>query len=238
MIAKHQTGFLNTRLLIHRPFLIAAASSPTPNNTYTTHVMTCVDASVLTIESLHEMYRHRPYFRTWWYNTTYTLYASMVLLYVILSNMDVENASGALDGAKGYSRDYLLKMVQQSVEIFQAMDMVAVARRCVEVTQEILEIAKRNRASSQPPGNPGTLQLPGTANASGETSAVATPTPGINTAMWDGMSFPGFDTEGGLDFLIDSNLMDGLAPFSNMNGLDGNLDFMDFNSVLGVGSFM
>ena len=162
----------------------------------------------------------------------------MVLLYVILSNMDVENTTNALDGAKGYSRDYLLKVVQQSVELFQAMDMVAVARRCVEVTQEILEIAKKNRASSQPPGNPAIAQMPGTATASGESTAAPTPTPGFNAALWDNSSFPGFDADGGLDFLIDSNLMEGLAPFSNMNGLEGNLDFMDFNSVLGAGPFV
>lgn len=116
--------------------------------------------------------------------------------------------------------------------------MVAVARRCVEVTQEILEIAKRNPTAVQPAGQAANIQLPGTGNASGESTAVATPNAGMGANLWDGMAFPGFDNAGGLDFLIDSNLMEGLAPFSSMSGLEGNLDFMDFNSVLGGGSFM
>lgn len=143
----------------------------------------------------------------------------MVLLYVILSNIDVES-TGGVDG-KAYSREYLLSVVQQSVEIFQAMDMIAVARRCVEVTQEVLDIARRNSTAAvteRPPQAADPFANPGLMGA------------------WDATAFPDFANEG-LDFLIDSNLMDGLGPFSAMNGMDGSLDFMDFTSVLGASSW-
>jgi hypothetical protein len=226
------TGFLNTRLLIHRPFLLAASSpsESTPNPNYAFHVTACVSASSQTIETLHDTYRHRPYFRTWWYNTTYTLYASMVLLYVFLSNVDVESSEAYNTGC-GFSREDLLRVVQMSVEIFQAMDMVAVARRCVEVTQEILDIAKRPPPAQNhvQPKNTELTEIQGSAASS------AVVTPGIGgLGLWDGTSFPGFDE--GLDFLIDSNLMEGLGGFSGMGaGGDGRFDFMDFNSVLGGG---
>jgi hypothetical protein len=143
----------------------------------------------------------------------------MVLLYVILSNIDVES-NAAYEAGCGFNRDYLLKVVQMSVEIFQAMDMVAVARRCVEVTQEVLDIAKR------PPPPAASEAL----TASGSINSSAFVTTGANNT-WDGTSFPEFDQ--GLDFLIDNNLMDGLGSFSGLGAVDGRFDFMDFNSVLG-----
>lgn len=57
-------GFLNAKILLHRPFLIAAATETDPAP-YMVHVSACVAASVEAILSLYEMYKHRPYFRTW-----------------------------------------------------------------------------------------------------------------------------------------------------------------------------
>jgi hypothetical protein len=178
----------------------------------------CVAASVRTIEALYEIYKHRPYFRTWWYNTTYTLYASMVLLYVILSNIDIESTSSN----PTYNRQYLLSVVQQSVEIFQAMDMVTVARRCVEVTQEVLEIAKRSPLQSAIQSTTSSTSIDGITNPNTTSKAVST--------GFDGFDFPGFEDDG-LGFLIDPNLMEGLVPYPGIGG-NGSLDFMDFNGVL------
>ncbi|KIW02725.1 uncharacterized protein PV09_06159 [Verruconis gallopava] len=219
--------FLNTRLLLHRPFLIAAAAETSPqlsnhSRPYAIHVAACVNASVHTIESLYEMYKHRPYFRTWWYNTTYTLYASMVLLYVILSNINIE-----VDGTNPtYTRAHLMRIVQKSIEIFQAMNMVAVARRCAEVTQEVLDIAKR----SSPQGAPQQPYVASTPSSSTDAAAAQT---ALANASFESSDFPGFDFDN-LDFLVDPNLMDGLAPYA-ATGMDGSLDFMDFNSVLNSG---
>jgi hypothetical protein len=40
----------------------------------------CVDAATATIELMHEMFCNHIFFRTWWYNTTYVLYAASIVL--------------------------------------------------------------------------------------------------------------------------------------------------------------
>ena len=65
-----------------------------------------------------------------WYNSSYALDASMVLLYVVLSNMQPEPAG------------VLLASVEKSIEIFKVMDRVAVTRKCAEITTEVLSIAR------------------------------------------------------------------------------------------------
>ncbi|OCL04280.1 hypothetical protein AOQ84DRAFT_271052, partial [Glonium stellatum] len=123
--------FLNARILFHRPFLITAATE-SKRSLYLTHVELCVEASRETINLLYDAYMYRPYFRTWWYNTTYTLYASMILLYVVLSNIQPSLEADMLSDA------------EKSLDIFKAMNMVAVARRCAEITREVLEIARKS----------------------------------------------------------------------------------------------
>jgi hypothetical protein len=56
--------FYNARILIHRPFLIAAAGGPTTDIS-SDHVNLCVEASRNTINLLYNAYANRPYFRTW-----------------------------------------------------------------------------------------------------------------------------------------------------------------------------
>lgn len=56
--------FYNARILIHRPFLIAAAGGTTAGIS-SDHVTLCVDASRRTINLLYNAYANRPYFRTW-----------------------------------------------------------------------------------------------------------------------------------------------------------------------------
>lgn len=62
-------------------------------------------SAIFTIETLYEMYKLRPHFRTWWYNTTYTLYTSMVLLYTMPQSR-VPHARGAAErrDLPGYRR--------------------------------------------------------------------------------------------------------------------------------------
>lgn len=64
-----------------------------------------------------------------WYNTTYALYGSMILLHLILSNYpDLPD-------------DELLEDVEKSLQIFESMDDIVVARRCAEMLREVLEVA-------------------------------------------------------------------------------------------------
>lgn len=57
----------------------------------------------------------------------------MVLLYVVICDLYTPNVN----------REQLLLEVEKSLEIFYAMNQVTVARRCAEITQEVLEIARR-----------------------------------------------------------------------------------------------
>ncbi|RSL72468.1 hypothetical protein CEP53_001114 [Fusarium sp. AF-6] len=126
--------YLNMKILIHRPFLLSASAEQGPP--LSTHVSSCVQAASETIRFVWDTYMYRPYFRTWWYNCTYVLDATMALLYVTLINTSpcpVEVILGDID---------------KSLEIFASMKMVAVARRCTEITREVLNAAKTSHADS------------------------------------------------------------------------------------------
>ncbi|KAF4986401.1 hypothetical protein FDECE_15974 [Fusarium decemcellulare] len=126
--------FLNTKLLIHRPFLLSSTTEK--GGVSPRHVSSCVEAARETIRFLHHTYTYRPYFRTWWYNCTYVLDASMVLLYVVLADIcscPVEE---------------VLADIQKSLDIFAAMDVVSVARMCTKITKEVLKAAKKSHLNS------------------------------------------------------------------------------------------
>ncbi|KAH8668667.1 hypothetical protein BX600DRAFT_496703 [Xylariales sp. PMI_506] len=131
--------YLNARILVHRSFLITA-SAESYKEKLAVHTVACVEAARETIRFVHEIYLHRPYFRTWWYNCTYVLDATMVLLYVVLSDI------------YPMPDDTILQYVEKSLQIFASMKTLAVARRCAEVTKEVLSIAKRmhNDRTGQP----------------------------------------------------------------------------------------
>ncbi|EAU38418.1 predicted protein [Aspergillus terreus NIH2624] len=118
--------FYNTFILIHRPFLaVSTSNAETPNTLQ--HVYKCLDAARTSI-------------RMQWYNTTYALYGAMILLHLVLS------------GVPGINDDELLMDVDKSLDIFESMNNIVVARRCAEMIREVLEVARtcvaRRRALS------------------------------------------------------------------------------------------
>jgi hypothetical protein len=119
--------FYHLRLLIHQPFLAAADETETCRY----HVDKCVSAARATIHHLHETFLHRHYFRSWWYNSTYALFATMVLLYYIFKNPLDENVKTACSD------------VEMSMEIFTAMGHHHIAKRCLELVSEVYELAKK-----------------------------------------------------------------------------------------------
>ncbi|KAJ6026952.1 uncharacterized protein N7446_004446 [Penicillium canescens] len=122
--------YYNTRILIHKPFLVAATASTDTENDLSIHLHTCLTAARDSINMQYESFMHRIYIRTWWYNTTYALYGSMILLHVILSNYP------------GLPDKELLEDVEKSLEIFSSMEDIIVARRCAEMLREVLEVAR------------------------------------------------------------------------------------------------
>ncbi|CAI7607312.1 unnamed protein product [Penicillium discolor] len=138
--------YYNTRILIHRPFLVAAtANTGTSSPDLSVHLHTCLTAARMSINMQYESFMHMIYIRTWWYNTTYALYGSMILLHLILSNYP------------GLPDDELLEDVEKSLEIFSSMGDIIVARRCAEMLREVLEVARtclaRRRRSPHGPNH-------------------------------------------------------------------------------------
>ncbi|KAL4897647.1 fungal-specific transcription factor domain-containing protein [Aspergillus ambiguus] len=131
--------FYNTFILIHRPFLAVSTSNTQSPNTLQ-HVYKCLDAARTSVRMQYESFLHRIYIRTWWYNTTYALYGAMILLHLVLS------------GVPGINDDELLMDVDKSLDIFESMNNIVVARRCAEMIREVLEVARtcvaRRRAIS------------------------------------------------------------------------------------------
>jgi hypothetical protein len=120
--------YLNARILAHRLFL--APSTDQSQLDMSDHVGSCLDAARETIRVLHDAYAHRHYFRTWWYNSTYILYAGMIVLYVVMLRA---TAVGSED---------LLNDVIKAQNILQSMQEVTVALRSAELLREGLEIAR------------------------------------------------------------------------------------------------
>jgi hypothetical protein len=131
----------------------------------------------------------------------------MILLYVVLSNIDTIDHNHAITD------------VEKSLEIFSSMNMVTVARRCAEIVQEVLDIAKKATQAPEPGEG---LQGPQN-HPAGETELQSES---------DLLAEFELSKEDLYASLVDSNLMDGFAPFDN-----GFFDIPDFNSVLGSGPF-
>ncbi|KAF3390529.1 hypothetical protein F1880_009314 [Penicillium rolfsii] len=121
--------YYNTRILLHRPFLVTATSN-TQSQEFRHHLHICLEAARNSITMQYESFMHRIYIRTWWYNTTYALYGSMILLHLVLSDYP------------SLPDDDLLEDVEKSLEIFKSMDDIIVARRCAEMLREVLDVAK------------------------------------------------------------------------------------------------
>ncbi|OJJ75715.1 hypothetical protein ASPBRDRAFT_38019 [Aspergillus brasiliensis CBS 101740] len=180
--------FYNTRILIHRPFLAASTSSAESSNLFQ-HLHTCLDAARTSIQMQYESFLHRIYIRTWWYNTTYALYGAMILLHLVLS------------GFPSIRDEDLLLDVEKSLDIFESMNNIVVARRCAEMIREVLEVARAcvaRRRSLIPPAaaHTSTLAPPATSSfgldAAAATDPTAVQTRGENLT---GMVPPGPDSD-------------------------------------------
>jgi hypothetical protein len=135
----------------------------------------------------------------------------MILLYVVLTNMP------------SIDRQSAIQVVEKSLEIFNAMNMVGVARRGAEITHEVLEIAKKSTEETKLQPDSGNQLV----NASAPTLLPGFSAPGQ-------VDFANFDLskEDLFASLVDANIMDGFAEFDS-----GYFDMPDFNSVLVSGPF-
>ncbi|KAH0003728.1 hypothetical protein KCU78_g13746, partial [Aureobasidium melanogenum] len=119
--------YLNARVILHRPFLSDLTTCDLLERQK--HIDLCLAAARKTIQVLYDAYANKHYFRTWWYNSTYTLYAGMIVLYVIMLGHSTE------------ADDILLDDVRKSRDILRSMEEASVARRSADLLTEVLEVA-------------------------------------------------------------------------------------------------
>jgi hypothetical protein len=133
--------YLNARIVLHRPFLEQPMLTAEAN--MSTHAELCLDAARKTICVMYDAYANRHYFRTWWYNSTYTLYAGMIVLYIIML------------GPTAVPSEDLLADAVKAHDILQSMEEATVARRSASLIQEGLEVARAcvQRQQSRPDGD-------------------------------------------------------------------------------------
>ncbi|KAH7074057.1 fungal-specific transcription factor domain-containing protein [Paraphoma chrysanthemicola] len=198
--------YLNAKILIHRPFL---AASPSRAELQTSrHVALCLDAARETTRVLYDAYAHRHYFRTWWYNSTYTLYAGMIVLYVIML------------GQTAVPSSVLLNDVVKAQDILQSMEEAPVARRSADLLREGFEVAQtciqhRQNPSGLPETNRDRLQP----RLDTEDMTVDTEN-NISSALFS-WNVPGSDSGPLLASIIDPNLLqDFTAGINTMPDLD------------------
>lgn len=152
---------LNARILLHKPFLQGSATieSQLDHQAYD-HLGSCLEASRSTVNLLYEAYTTRPYFRTWWYNTTYLMYATLSILYVLFIGHSLDSA--------------LSDDIQKSLTTLNSMKSNIVASRCASVVKEVYDILKTKKKAMLPSnGGPGMTSQPPNDNYNASLDAAA-----------------------------------------------------------------
>ncbi|KAE8396212.1 fungal-specific transcription factor domain-containing protein [Aspergillus alliaceus] len=171
------TGYYNVKVLLFRPFLghFTRKLRHTPIELEQT-IGKCLDAAMKTIEVIYDIFRIHTFFRCWWYNTTYVMFATSTLL---LPMSKLGMCSETIP---------LRRSVEMALEILEAMDESVVARKSVEIIKRYLrEFSLSDTQSSM-------------GNGEGSVAALAAETPSQGTfdiPEWaHGFGFPDCSVEG------------------------------------------
>ncbi|KAJ3456060.1 hypothetical protein MRS44_016083 [Fusarium solani] len=136
----------NLRILLFGSFLLRSTAQERASITETKHgIQKCLESAKQTIELIYQTYQHSDFFRTWFYNTTYTVFAaSIILVYVAQEAVETEIQP-------------LLRLVDMAVEILMIMDECIVALQAAKLLQQAREKAtQKSSAKTLAPNNPGT----------------------------------------------------------------------------------
>ncbi|KAF7588352.1 hypothetical protein BBP40_005781 [Aspergillus hancockii] len=172
-----QPGYYNVKMLLFRPFLSHFTRKLRhPPIELETTIGKCLDAAMKTIEVIYDIYRIHTFFRCWWYNTTYVMFATSTLLLPMSKlGMCAETIP-------------LRRSVEMAVEILEAMDESVVARKSVEIIKRYL----REFSLGDP--------QPTMGNVEGNIAALAAECPGqgaFDIPEWaHGFGFPDCSVEG------------------------------------------
>ncbi|KAF5606694.1 C6 transcription factor [Fusarium subglutinans] len=104
----------------------------------------CLESAKQTIETIYQTYQHSDFFRTWFYNTTYTVFAASIIL-VYMTQDAVES-----------EMQPLLRLVDMAIEILMIMDECVVALQAAKLLQGAREKATQKSSQVAVAANPGT----------------------------------------------------------------------------------
>jgi len=117
---------LNVKMILFRPFLICATRNTRQGTpALDMAVSKCVQAAKSSIELMHATFCKQSYFRTWWYNTTYILYAASIIL--CHASRTTPNATS--------NKHSLLGFVDMTLEVLEVMDESVVAKKAAEMVR-------------------------------------------------------------------------------------------------------
>ncbi|KAG7151694.1 putative transcriptional regulatory protein C3C7.04 like [Verticillium longisporum] len=88
-----------------------------------------LDSASKTIEIIYRTHEHNDFFRTWFYNTTYTVFAASIILVHITRSSETDN-------------QYLLERVGMAIEILENMDQCVVALEAAKLLRQAKEKAQ------------------------------------------------------------------------------------------------
>ncbi|RBQ81824.1 hypothetical protein VDGD_02539 [Verticillium dahliae] len=88
-----------------------------------------LDSASKTIEIIYRTHEHNDFFRTWFYNTTYTVFAASIILVHVTRSSETDN-------------QYLLERVGMAIEILENMDECVVALEAAKLLRQAKEKAQ------------------------------------------------------------------------------------------------
>ncbi|RYC90210.1 hypothetical protein BFJ63_vAg6920 [Fusarium oxysporum f. sp. narcissi] len=136
----------NLRILLFGSFLLRSTAQERATMSDTkVGIQKCLESAKQTIETIYQTYQHSDFFRTWFYNTTYTVFAASIIL-VYMTQEAVES-----------EMQPLLRLVDMAIEILMIMDECVVALQAAKLLQGAREKATQKSSSQAAAAvNPGT----------------------------------------------------------------------------------
>lgn len=153
--------YYNITMVLYRPFLQYTTHFSGSSESLEQALSKCVAAARSTIRLMHHMYSTASYFKTWFYNVTYLLYAASIIL-AYRTRLAPRDA-----------RAELLQLIRMSVEILRAMDENIVAKKAADLLQAASDqVLERNDTVDERTRSRAPI---GTPNSQSATYDAATP---------------------------------------------------------------
>ncbi|KAK5302100.1 hypothetical protein LTR80_002966 [Exophiala xenobiotica] len=125
--------YLNLRMIIHAVFMTHTEIRPDEARLIRDRQCRCLQTAESTIDLMYETFRTDEFFQTWWYNSTYTLFAVSILLTAIFHQL--ARTQQALEE--------LFAHIDRAIVVLQAMDECLVARNATAIIKRTLARARK-----------------------------------------------------------------------------------------------